>query len=101
MYEINPAYDRELVFELVEKLATNVVWVKRSASLLSQINCITDVIMGVKIIGSVASYIPVVLFRNSVGAIFLIANFPKEHRIWNYVRVVNAWDAQNHILPLT
>lgn len=87
VYETNPAYDRELVLELLQKLATNVVWTRRSAALLSQINCMTDVIMGLRLTGSLMTYTPVVLSRNSVGASFLIANFPKDHRIWNYIHV--------------
>ena len=88
------SYDIELLKELLEKFTTNVPTRERSNTTMWCLLAITDAIMGVREYNPGAGFhgeprwnnLPS-FSRNSNMGVFLSNNFPRDHRIFNYVQV--------------
>ena len=92
---ISPDYDRGLVLELLERQAQYISYAARTNTTLWQTAVIIDAIMrrtddrqNQRNPGELMWRVPLIYSRNSNIGTFLANNFPKDHRIFNYVTVV-------------
>jgi len=88
---INESYDRELILELVEKFQTHCKLSEHTHTFYQQFDKVLRVVMGFQLMcwGGNPWAPGLRLYPNTLISKFLLANFPKEHRVWNYVTVAN------------
>lgn len=86
---IDASYDRELVLELVEKFQTHCKLSEHTHTFYRQFDKVLRVVMGYRLLCWEGNpWAPGLrLYPTTLISKFLLANFPKEHRIWNYVAV--------------
>lgn len=87
--QFDEQYDRTLLVELLECVQHRVSHGARTPTFLYQLSIVIDLIMRRREVGTLEPYWRENLCfgRNSCMGSFLVNNFPKDHRIWNYISV--------------